>query len=124
MATRSTARVKAFESSVELRFADIIQMLQDQIGPNLTAYIAGKDTNTVTRWRKGNQTPTSDAIEARMRTAYQVLKLLTEVDSNHVARAWFIGMNPQLDDRAPADVLREDGLRDVVIAAKAFRSGG
>jgi hypothetical protein len=46
------------------------------------------------------------------------------VDSPHVARAWFIGMNPQLDDEAPADVIREGRLREALVAAQAFVSGG
>jgi len=39
-------------------------------------------------------------------------------------RSWFIGMNPQLDDRAPAEVLREDDLREVLAAAQAYLAGG
>jgi hypothetical protein len=35
-----------------------------------------------------------------------------------------MGLNPQLDDQAPADVLREDRLREALVAAKAFRVGG
>jgi len=54
---------------------------------------------------------------------YQVLQLLLTVDSPHVARAWLIGMNPQLDDEAPADVIREGRLREALVAAQAFVSG-
>ena len=39
-------------------------------------------------------------------------------------RAWFIGMNPQLDDESPAEVIREGRVKDALTAAKTFVSGG
>jgi hypothetical protein len=33
-------------------------------------------------------------------------------------------MNPQLDDEAPADVIREGRLREALVAAQSFVSGG
>jgi hypothetical protein len=45
-----------------------------------------------------------------------------------VVQAWFQGMNPLLDDQAPARVLREseteDSARLMLVAAKAFASSG
>ncbi|MGJ5667822.1 hypothetical protein QLG13_08130 [Rhodococcus aetherivorans] len=124
MATRTTAHVQAHTRSVETRFEDVLAFLQDQIGPNLTAYIAGRDTSTVSRWIKGDQKPPKEDIERRMRATYRIFQILAETDSNHVVRAWLIGMNPQLDEETPADALREDKLRDVLAAAMAFRAGG
>lgn len=124
MATRTTAHVQAHARSVENRFEDILAFLQEQIGPHLTAYIAEKNVSTIARWAKGEQKPPGDRIERRMRETYRIFQILTTTDSNHVARAWLIGMNPQLDEETPADALREDKLRDVLAAAKAFRAGG
>jgi len=121
--TRHREDVKAHEASVELRLSDIVAFLQEQIGPNLTAYIAGKSPGTVARWAKDEQSP-SDAVERRLRETYRVFEVINEEDSNHVVRAWLMGMNPELGDETPADFLREDRFREVLIAAKTFRTGG
>jgi thymidylate kinase len=121
--TRSAAEDSSHKRSVELRLEDIVAFLQREIGPNLTAYIAGKSPNTVARWSRSEQ-KAGDKEERRLRETYRIYQLITEADSNHVARAWLMGLNPQLDDQAPADVLREDRLRDALVAAKAFRVGG
>lgn len=125
MTTESRVRgdARAHQDSVALRLSDIVAFLNENIGANLTAYIAEKSPATVGRWARDEQSPT-DRIERRLRETYRVYQHLTGDDSNHVARAWLMGLNPQLDDESPADVLREDRLREVLIAAKAFQIGG
>lgn len=59
-----------------------------------------------------------------MRTAYQMFDLLESEESDHTIRAWFMGMNPQLDDESSAEALREDQHRAVMAAARAFLAGG
>ena len=53
---------------------------------------------------------------------------MAEKDSRQVVQAWFQGMSPQLDDVAPATLLREEPLelggRAVLAAARAFASEG
>ena len=55
-------------------------------------------------------------------------RLIGQRDSHEVAQAWFQGLNPQLDDRSPARLLREGDLDEVgpeiVAAARAFVVGG
>ncbi len=50
--------------------------------------------------------------------------LLLAEDSVHVVRAWFIGMNPQLNDDSPAGAIRDGRMKEALGAAKAFMSGG
>ncbi|MGO4383374.1 hypothetical protein AB4Y80_03960 [Specibacter sp. RAF43] len=54
--------------------------------------------------------------------------MLDERDDRSVVQAWFQGMNPQLDDVAPARLLREGILDEVgstvLAAARAFTSAG
>jgi hypothetical protein len=54
--------------------------------------------------------------------------VIAEVDGPEVARAWFQGLNPQLDDRSPARLLREGDIDevgpDVIAAERAFLVGG
>jgi hypothetical protein len=48
--------------------------------------------------------------------------------TSEVARAWFQGLNPQLDDRSPARLLREGDVDEigpeVIAAERAFLVGG
>ena len=41
-------------------------------------------------------------------------------ESDHVARSWFIGANPQLGEDTPLTALRQDRGAQVVAAAAAF----
>ncbi|MCU1419892.1 MAG: hydrolase family protein [Mycetocola sp.] len=51
-------------------------------------------------------------------------QLLTTADSAAVARAWFMGMNPHLNDETPAEVLADGRTREVLAAARAFIDAG
>lgn len=119
-AASSTAhRASVVESTV-----GIARFLGENLGPRLTAFIVGADPKTVTRWaQQDGRTPQEDA-ERRLRGTYQVFQLLQVVESPHTIRAWFMGMNPQLDDRSPAEALNEGQLREVMAAARAFTAGG
>jgi hypothetical protein len=58
----------------------------------------------------------------------RLAKFIADHDSPGVAQAWFQGLNPQLDDRSPARLIREGDLAEVgpqvVAAARAFVVGG
>jgi hypothetical protein len=109
---------------IEHSIADIAKVLQDHLGQRLTAHMAGlADAKAIGQVAAGKRTPREDA-EKRLRAAYSVLTMLLDEESAHTARAWFIGLNPQLDDEAPADVIREGRLRDVVAAARSYSTGG
>jgi hypothetical protein len=115
---------EAHERSVTMDIAGVAGYLQEVLGQKLVAHIASvRDPKGVGQWARGTQVPRLEA-ERRLRATYQILHLLLTVDSPHVARAWFIGMNPQLDDEAPADIIREGHLREALVAAQAFVSGG
>lgn len=114
---RSTA---AHLHTTRLAIANIAETLQDVLGQKLTAHLAGlTDTKAIGEYAKGTRTPRPE-VESRLRLAFQVFQIIVDADSDHVARAWFIGLNPQLNDDTPADAIRNDRLKDVVIAARAF----
>lgn len=68
------------------------------------------------------------AVEDRLRFALQVALMISEADGARVTQAWFQGLNPQLDDRSPARLIREGGLDEVgpqvMGAARVFVAGG
>ena len=120
---RQRAKNDAHARSVELSISDVAASLQAQLGQALLSVIVGKDTRTVARWVSGAVQP-PQASEQRLRDAFQIMTLLTTADAAPVARAWFMGMNPQLGDETPAEVLAEGRAREVLGAARAFINAG
>lgn len=120
----TTSRTTAHRRSVENSLPDIIGFLVDHLGKVLTSEIAGVSPQTVDRWRAGTQKPPAVAVERRMRETYAIFVKLSVKDASATIRAWFMGMNPQLDNVSPVEALREDEFRDVAAAADAFLMGG
>ena len=103
--------------------ADVVRYLHDLFGQQLTAVIAGvQDAHVVGQWARGEDVPRED-VARTLRAAYQIARLLRQAEAEQTVRAWFMGMNPYLDDRAPALVIREDS-RAVLDAARALLANG
>lgn len=122
--SRATSHTTSPRRPEEWSVAQVAKYLNDSIGPKLVAYMVGKSTQTVARWAEGSQAPPQPDIERKLRGAFQIVQLLVETDSRHVVRAWFIGMNPQLEDLSPAEVIADGDVRAAMAAARAFTSGG
>lgn len=91
------------------------------------AYIAGVgEARAVRQWSHGQREPRPDVPE-KLRTALRAALMLAEADGPDVARAWFQGLNPQLEERSPARLLREQDVEqagpEVLGAARAFVGG-
>lgn len=112
--------------SVSAPVSEVASHLQDLLSRRLTAVIAGvKEGKTVSRWANGEINEIRDPFtEQRLRTAYEISLLLLEHDSPQTVRAWFIGLNPQLDDVSPAEAIREGRLKDALAAARTFVFAG
>ncbi len=130
MAGTTTARgdLQAYHDSVALDTAELVARLREMLGATLVAYLGGvKETRAVAQWAAGIRAP-SEPIVTRLRTAYHTAALLREKDSAGVVQAWFQGLNPQLEDVAPARALREQDLAtagpNVIAAARAFAAEG
>lgn len=112
-----------YERSVRLTVPAIVDSLQDVLGQRLVAVIAGvSDVKAVGKWARGERAPHPDA-ERRLRHGFQIVQLLLERESAQTVRAWMLGMNPELDDCAPALVLRDDPV-GVLNAARSFLANG
>ncbi len=85
--------------------------LQRVLGPELTALIADAE-----------HTPPQEPAQ-RLEAAYQLVELLRPIETPAAIRAWFLGLNPLLDDTPPAFALATDP--DAVLkAARAFAANG
>jgi hypothetical protein len=116
------AASQALKLTTRSTWSEKAQYLQQLFGQRLAAAITGvDDARTVGRWIRGQEPQT--AYRGRLRDAYQVAKLIELAESMETARAWFLGMNPGLDDAPPAQVIAEDpeeGGRRVMKAARSF----
>jgi hypothetical protein len=130
MAARATARpdYAAHARAVRAGLPEVADALRSILGARLCAYIGSvKETRAVSEWAQGSRMPSSD-VQRRLRLALQVAQTIADTDGVEVARAWFQGLNPQLDDRSPARLLREADLDEIgpeiVAAERTFLVGG
>ncbi|RRQ29195.1 hypothetical protein DK926_04750 [Rhodococcus sp. Eu-32] len=119
----------AYNEAARMTQAELVSALRSLLGSKLVAYLGKvKETRAVRQWAEGSRTIHNEADVERMRIAYRVARLITERDSPAVAQTWFQGLNPILDDRPPALLLREGDLHDVgpkvLAAARQFAAVG
>jgi hypothetical protein len=120
-----TTIAEAHRRAMSASPAEIAAHMSDVLGQRVTAMVAGIDNSkTVGRWARG-QVPHPEHVQ-RLRDAYQIAILLEIGDSRQTAQSWFMGMNPILNDRAPALVLADDpsNAQRVMQAAKSFLAHG
>ena len=80
----------------------------------------------VERWMAGSEP--YKGVEERLRLAYRVAKAISDHEGPRVVQAWLTGLNPELNDRVPVRLLREENLEvvgpEILGAARAFLAGG
>jgi hypothetical protein len=123
-ATIEANELAAFNDSIRQNLPQIVAGLRGRLGAKLVAYIANvSETRAVRAWADGERTPAPNT-DRRLRLAFQIATLIDSSEGDGVAATWFQGMNPQLGDRSPARVLREDrtdeAMAQVLNAAKGF----
>jgi len=126
MATVPASRpdLAAHREALRLPISEIVKQL---VGRKLTAYVGGvRDVRAVDRWKNGSELY-GDA-EQRLRFAFQLVRMLAEKEDPTVIQSWLTGLNPELGDRVPLRLLRENDLEtvapEIMGAARAFLVGG
>jgi hypothetical protein len=119
--------LEAHAHAMRAPFPQVAAELCELLGAKLVAYVGGVgETRAVHQWVDGDRTP-SDEVQQRLRFALRVALPIAHADAPAIAQAWFQGLNPQLDDRAPARLLRDGDLDEVgpaiVTAERAFLVG-
>lgn len=122
MPARSTVEA-AHRDSVQVGDSDLVSAVVSKLGTRLVCFVVDKDKSTVSRWKSGD-TAVPDEASKRLRLVYQIFRLLEGSESDHTIRAWFIGMNPQLDDDSPLEAIEAGRYKDSLVAARAFLAGG
>jgi hypothetical protein len=123
---RETVLQQAHREAMTASVREVATLLHETLSRRLTAYIAGiRDAKTVTRWVSGESTEIRDyEAERRLRTAYEITRMLLVEESPRTVRAWFIGLDPNLDDVSPAEAIHSGQLKGALVAARAFLATG
>ncbi|WP_413467056.1 hypothetical protein [Mycolicibacterium sp. 120270] len=129
MLTSAKPDLDAYNSAMTMSTAELVTALRDLLGAKLVAYLGRvKETRAVRQWAEGTRTIANPTDADRLRVAYRAAAIITARDRPHVAQSWFQGLNPLLDDRSPARLLREGNLEEVgpqvLTAARQFTAVG
>ena len=98
--------------------SEIVRELTEVFGTSLLSFIMEVDSRSLQRWANGRGIRYDS--EKRVRDLDSVFTLLRQKEEPATIRAWFMGMNPQLDDASPAEGIRDGSARDVMAAARAY----
>jgi hypothetical protein len=114
--------------AARLPIHEIVAFLRQKLGRTTIAYISGvKDPKMVSHWMAGQHAP-RDVPQMRLRESYHAARLVIGAFDAATAKAWFFSSNAELNDRAPAYVIRTarswEEMRTVVPAARAFTQNG
>jgi hypothetical protein len=103
---------------------ELVRQLNSHLGATLVATLAGvSDRKLPYRWAKDDGPTPGDEAQSRLQVAHRIWLRLAEQESDHVARAWFIGANPLLDEVPPVMTLRAGKLLETQRASEAFIDG-
>jgi uncharacterized protein (DUF2384 family) len=88
------------------RIDHLAEWLEVTLGPRLVAYAVGVSPSDVCRFAHGDEAPSED-VARRLRHLYTATWFIASTDGPGSAHDWLTLPNPQLDNRAPAELLRD-----------------
>lgn len=110
--------------STRIGLRELVRELNAALGPTLVAAATGsKDRKLPIKWAKDDGPRPGNDFERRLRLLFRTWSAVTEHEGAHVARAWFIGANPFLDERTPLTAVREDDAAQLGRAVQSFVDG-
>jgi uncharacterized protein (DUF2384 family) len=84
----------------------VAEWLEVTLGPRLTAYAVGVSASEIVKYAHGDDEPAAE-VEERLRNVYEATWFVASTDGPGSAHDWLMQPNPKLENRAPADLLRE-----------------
>lgn len=117
----STIQNTGFAGTARLGIREVVRQLNGALGATLVAALSGsKDPRISYRWaRENGPEPKAPAVQ-RLLLAHRAWRLVSETEGEHVARLWFIGANPWLDETSPIEAISNLESRAVMNAAQAM----
>src|SRR5450830_1714132 len=99
---------------------ELVRELNDALGATLVAALAGSGSRKQPHeWAKPDGPEPRPEAWNRLQFAHQIWTVLKEEEGRDVARRWFIGGNPLLEESTPVMAIREDRHAEVRRAAQA-----
>ena len=100
----------AHDHAMSLPINEVVRELTDVLGATTVAVIAGvSETRAVAQWMTGREPQRPHVL----RFALQISRTIAGAGDGELARAWFHGCNPRLNDSSPMLLLREKPLAEV-----------
>ena len=114
--------VESHNNAMSLSISEVTTELVASLGATTVAVIGGvKETRAVQQWTSGLREPQRPQV---LRFALQLVRMISGFSDREMARAWFHGSNPALDDAVPMVLLRQEPLETIqgrlVAAARSF----
>ncbi|ALV47212.1 hypothetical protein MB46_18650 [Arthrobacter alpinus] len=99
----------------------VVRQLNSGLGATLVAALTGnEDPRSSYKWaRDSGPEPRTDAVQ-RLLLAHRAWSVVSANEGEHVARLWFIGANPWLDETSPIEAISAMESKKVMDAAQAM----
>ena len=92
-----------------------------QTRASLSSTLSGsKDSKLAYKWATPQGPKPGPAFEKRLQLAHRVRLAIADAENEAIARGWFVGGNPFLDEDTPVTALREVRHKEVVHTLSAF----
>ncbi|MEO8907433.1 MAG: hypothetical protein ABI310_05080 [Microbacteriaceae bacterium] len=115
----------AFARAARMDVREITRRLNAALGATLVGALAGsKDPKISYKWAQHDGPAPKSASVQRLQFAFTQWLAIAEVEGEQVARMWFIGSNPWLDQDTPVDAIREGRFKETAAAAAAMIDDG
>jgi uncharacterized protein (DUF2384 family) len=98
----------------------VVALSRDFGSQRRVADLLGVDPAQLTRWRRGQGIDPDNA--ERLDLLELVMSSLLRLYEPPAAASWLVGLNPQLGDRRPIDLIRAGRAREVIAAIAAERA--
>lgn len=98
--------------------ADVVRELSQTLTGVLIGYVAGVTDRTVRSWTSGRHTLRRGSA-TKLRVLLTAVRILREVESPNGVLRWFANSNPDLEEKAPAEMLKKGEKLDWVIRSAA-----
>lgn len=100
------------------------RQLVSHLGTTAVSFLAGAaDSKQAGKWADANGPEPRQEPRQRLMAAHRAWQMLATAENDYVARNWFIGTNPRLDELSPLEALRNGEIKQVLHAATAFWEG-
>ena len=103
------------------RIDEVIRVMNNHFGTALIEEMTGASHLTLLGWLQGDRPDAGQ--EAKLRSGYLVLLMLSEVEESPMAARVFLGMSPHLGDTSMFEAIRDGRRRDAIAAANAHING-